>query len=169
MAWEETMETSNDRIPIPGSEPTHPTGARRLGPADPDETFEVTVRVRPRPSAGGPGQVETMSALPIQERHYPSREEYEAAHGADPAEIATVEAFARKHGLNVTEASPERRTVVLSGTARALSSAFGVTLERYESDGISYRAPSGPVHLPPELAPIVEAVIGFDDRPYARR
>lgn len=162
------METSENRIPIPGTAPAHPAGARRLGPADPDETFEVTVRLRPRRSAGPAGEAEAMSALPIQERHYPSREEYEAAHGADPGAIAQIEAFARKHGLNVIESSAGRRSVVLSGTARALGAAFGVTLEQYESNGITYRSTTGPVHVPPELAPIVEAVIGFDNRPHAR-
>jgi kumamolisin len=106
-----------------------------------------------------------MSALPIQERHYPSREEYEAAHRAAPEDVAKVRSFARAHGLSEAEADPDGRTLVLSGTARALSEAFGVSLGRYQAEGASYRAASGPAHVPPELAPIVEAVIGLDDRP----
>ncbi len=162
------MASPGDRVPVPGSTPVHPTGARLVGPVDPDETFEVTLRLRPRPSAGGTAPVEAMSALPVQERRYPSREEYEAAHGADPDDVAKVKAFARAHGLNVTESGGDGRTLVLSGTARALAEAFGVSLGRYEAAGASYRSTPGPAHVPPELAPIVQAVVGFDDRPHSK-
>jgi kumamolisin len=159
------MASHGDRVPIPGSAPEHPPGARLVGPVEPDSTIEVTVMLRPRPSAGGPASVEAMSALPIQERHYPSREEYQDAHGADPGDVAKVEAFARAHGLEVEESSAETRSVVLSGSAQALAATFGVSLGRYEAEGASYRGASGPAHVPPELATIVQAVVGLDDRP----
>src|SRR5207244_2033245 len=78
------------------------------------------------------------------------------------------QAFARAHGLEVREESLARRSLVLSGSAQAMSAAFRVTLGRYETDSGSYRGTSGPVHLPAELAPTVEVVIGLDNRPYAQ-
>jgi kumamolisin len=54
---------------------------------------------------------------------------------------------------------------VLSGTVAALSNAFGVVLEHYEHPHGSYRGRTGVVHVPANLAPIVEGVFGLDDRP----
>jgi kumamolisin len=77
-------------------------------------------------------------------------------------------AFARAHGLDVVETSIPRRSVVLAGTLAALSTAFGVTLQQYAHPGGTYRGRTGPIHVPPELAPIVQAVLGLDDRPQAQ-
>jgi kumamolisin len=46
--------------------------------------------------------------------------------------------------------------------------AFGVRLDRYEHEGHQYRARTGPIELPSELAQSVEAVLGLDDRPQAK-
>jgi kumamolisin len=135
---------------------------------DPQETIDVTVLVRAKTAAENAAQIEAMSLRPVEERQYPSREEYAAAHGADPADLKAVEDFARAHGLLVKESSASRRNVVLSGPARDVAAAFGVTFRRVATDGGSYRAPASPIRLTPELAPIVEAVLGLDDRPYAR-
>jgi kumamolisin len=143
-------------------------GASASGPIDPQETIDVTVLVRPRALAEGAARIEELSALPVEQRHYPSRDEYAAAHGADAADLGAVEAFARAHGLRVKEASAARRSVVLSGPARDVAAAFGVTLRRVDAGGVPAHVPDGPVRLPPELAPIVEAVLGLDDRPHAR-
>jgi len=157
---------SQDRVPVAGSDRPPLPGARLVGPVDPHEPVEVTVLVRAR--ARGSGGVKALSAEPAGEHGYLSREEYATLHGADPADLEKVQAFARAHGLRVGEASAARRSVTLSGTAEAMSAAFGVALGRYETGSGSYRGASGPVRLPSELAPIVEAVVGLDDRPHAR-
>jgi kumamolisin len=82
--------------------------------------------------------------------------------------MAKVEAFAKEHGLKVVEASAARRTLVLSGTAAQLSTAFGVKLARYEHPEGTYRGRSGPIYVPSKLSSIVQAVLGLDDRPQAK-
>jgi kumamolisin len=151
-------------VPVPGSERAPLPGARAVGPVAANERFEVTLRVRPRspiPSAAAlGGQAPT-------KRQYLSREEYAAAHGASAEDIAKVEQFAQSHGLAVVEASNARRSVVLSGTAAAFSAAFNVKLEHYAHADGTYRGRTGPVHIPAELAGVVEGVFGLDNRPQA--
>ena len=48
------------------------------------------------------------------------------------------------------------------------SKAFDVELKRYEHPGGSYRGRTGPVHVPAEIADIVQGVFGLDDRPQAK-
>lgn len=159
------MATQSPHVPVSGSERAPLPNAHVVGPIAPTERLEVTIRVRPRVSLQAIATSAAMAARPPRERRYLSREEYAAAHGADPQDLAAIEAFARQHGLAVVESSSARRSVVLSGTAATLSAAFDVVLEQYEHPGGSYRGRTGSVHVPAELAPIVEGVFGLDDRP----
>ena len=68
----------------------------------------------------------------------------------------------------MAEASAAERRVVLSGTVANFSKAFDVELKRYEHTGGSYRGRTGSVHLPAEIANIVQGVFGLDDRPQAK-
>jgi kumamolisin len=162
------MPNPSDRVPLPGSEsPAHPD-ARPTGPVASDRPIAVTVRVRGRRASPSDAELADLAATPPALRHYPSREEYAAAHGADPADIAKVEAFARDHGLAVVDSDPARSSVVLSGTADKLGDAFGVALQQFDHPSGPFRGHSGPVHIPADLAPVVEGVFGLDDRPIAR-
>ncbi len=161
------MATTTKRYTLPGSDKLPVAGAKAVGATRPDERIEVTVRLRPKTAlkaleAGGfyddvhPGQ-----------RKYLSRTEHEAAHGADAKDIDSIGEFAKAHGLAVVETSAARRSVVLSGDARSLSAAFGVTLQQFEHEGGSYRGRTGAISVPADLAGIVEGVFGLDNRPQA--
>ena len=101
-------------------------------------------------------------------RHYMSREEFAKAHGAAPADLARVKAFAAKSGLKVVSVSPAERNVKLSGTVKALSAAFDVKLMEYAHADGNYRGRIGSIHLPAGLADIVQGVFGLDNRRQAR-
>src|SRR4051812_47865131 len=162
------MSTPKNRVPLPGSTREALPGARAIGPANPTDHLEVTVTLRPNPASRDlVTSMTTDSQLPGT-RDLPDRAAVESAFSADPADIQKVEAFAHAHGLDVVEASPARRTVVLGGTVEAVSTAFGVQLETYERPGGTYRGRTGDVHIPPELADIVQGVFGLDDRPQAQ-
>ncbi|HYB69762.1 MAG TPA: S53 family peptidase, partial [Candidatus Bathyarchaeia archaeon] len=96
-----------------------------------------------------------------------TREQFEKAHGASPADLKKVAQFAKQHGLAVVEESAARRSVVLSGTARTFSAAFGVRLARYEHPGGTYRGRTGTLSVPANLRDVVEGIFGLDDRPQA--
>jgi len=159
--------SSRKLSPLAGSERSPMRGAREIGPANPNEQVEVTIRVRSR--AGKKPIVGTENfRLRPSERKVLSRDEFEKMHGADPADIARVETFARDHHLKVVEKSPERRTVILSGPVSAVDEAFGVQLKQYEHPSGRYRGRTGAIHLPEELQDVITGVFGLDNRPQAK-
>ena len=160
------MSTPKKRLPLAGSERTPITGARALGPANPSESIEVTIRLRARAPVMTASSAEA-AALPANLTIL-SRQEFEQRHGAAPQSIARIEAFADEHGLTVEETSAARRTVVLSGTVGACSEAFGVELQDYDSPAGRYRGRTGPIYIPAELQDVIEGVFGLDNRPQAK-
>ena len=144
------MSTPKSQVPLAGSERAPLEGAQEIGPANPNEIIDVTIRLRSR-SAKRPLDASEF-AKPVEKRRLLSRAEFEKLHGADPASIALVESFARQHGLTVKESSAARRTVVLSGTVAAMNKAFGVELKLYEHSTVRYRGRIGRVHLPADLS-----------------
>jgi kumamolisin len=105
-----------------------------------------------------------IGALPPLKRHYLSREEFAAAYGAAPADVAKIKAFATKNKLAVVSVNPAQRNVILSGSVKALSAAFGVKLIEYEHPQGNFRGRIGRIYLPAELVPVVEGVFGLDNR-----
>ncbi len=155
------------KLAIAGSERAPLEGAREIGPANPNEKVDVTIRLRSR---AGKKPIVTADefAKPIEKRTILSRKEFEQSHGADPASIARIESFAHEHKLTVKEKSPARRTVILTGTVAAVSEAFGVELKEYQHPNGRYRGRTGAVHIPAELHDVIEGVFGLDNRPQAK-
>src|SRR5258708_6436235 len=156
---------SKSRVPLPGSERTPVRGAKLVGKVDPDQRIEITLQLRRRSGSQLEQRVSQIAAQRLDQRKYMTREELGRLGGAEPADIAAVDAFAHEHNLSVSEASLARRTVKLAGRVADLSAAFGVTLSRYRAGGVSYRGRRGPIYLPKDLDGIVERVLGLDDRP----
>jgi kumamolisin len=159
------MATAKKRITLAGSERTAVHGARIVGAPDPNERIEVTLFLRASTPAPPPAKMGAQ--LPHQKQHL-TREQYAASHGANPADIAKIDAFAHEYGLDVLETNVGARTVVLSGTIKAVSQAFNTTLSTYEAPTGKYRGRTGAVQIPAELDGIVQGVFGLDNRPQAR-
>src|SRR5438552_7285496 len=163
------MAEQQNRVPLPGSEKQPVAGAEEVGEVHPDERLEVTVRVRRRADQDLAAQLSLLASTPPEAREHLTREAYAERHGADPADNAKVEAFARANGLSVVEVSAARHSVVLGGTVAAVSAAFGVKLAQYSHpDGGTFRGRQGPIYIPADLDGIVQGVFGLDDRPAAR-
>ena len=151
--------------PLIGSErPPHPA-TKLLGIARADEIATVQLIVRRRP--GGPPlkDLDYFQRVPINARKLPSRQQFEADHGATQADLDAVEAFCRSHQLQVVESNRSRRWVVARGTVAQLNAAFAVELQTYQSSRGQYRGYQGAANLPTSLDAIVEAVNGLDNRP----
>ena len=155
------------RIPLKGSERAPLSGSRAVGPADPTERVQVSVLLRRRGHQGFRDRVRRLASGDRSVGHL-AREDFARQFGAEPADIATVKAFAASHGLTVIQEHTGRRTVVLAGTVAQLEAAFGVRLERFEHPRGAYRGRQGAIHLPQELDGVVEAVLGLDNRPQAQ-
>jgi len=152
--------------PLKGSERVVMPGARVLAPADPQERLEVSLIVRRGACAEFNGRV-TELATGGTGRPCMSREEFAQRHGAQPADLAAVRAFASSCGLSIVQEHAARRTVVLQGTVAQFNAAFQVQLQHMQHDSCSYRGRTGSIALPSALDGVVEAVLGLDSRPQA--
>jgi kumamolisin len=162
------MVTKHKRINIKGSEKIAMSGAKAVGPVPDDERFEVTIRLRSRNPIENLSSSSALADTLPQNRTYMSRDEFATTYGADQQDIDKIEAFAQNNGLVVVEASPERRSVVLSGTAAAFNTAFGTKLQHFEHPDGTYRGRTGALSVSSEVTDIIEGVFGLDDRPQAK-
>jgi kumamolisin len=163
------MALRRARMPLKGSERKPLERSRVSGKVDPEETIRVTVVLRPRAPGRELSLVKRLGSQLPRDRSYPTRAEFSKAFGSTREDLAKVRDFARDNSLKVLEANPAKRSVVLTGTVGQFSAAFNVSLSRYvhPERGV-YRGRTGPVYLTPELAPVVRAVLGLDNRPQAR-
>ena len=93
--------------PIEGTERAPLEGASSTGRVAEDEQIEVTVIVRPDPTAA-----------PIAESDQPlDRATLGRLRGAATADLEAVAALANRHGVTVESVEAERRRVVVAGPA----------------------------------------------------
>jgi kumamolisin len=155
------MATSSKRAIIAGSHKKPLYGAKAVGKVNPAELITVTVLLRRRASAE-PAVVSDEAELRL------SRAEFAAQRGADPADVAALEAFAHDHGLSVGEVNLCARSVKLTGTIAALSAAFRCPLKIYKVGTQKFRGRTGSLSAPANVARLIEGVFGLDNRPAAR-
>ncbi len=153
------------KIALAGSHRAPLPKASVARPVESDEIVSVTVVLRARSQTAPP---ETYAYTGQSATAHQRREEYGIAHGAAPSSMETVKAFAHEYGLAVAESSPQRRTVVLSGTAENMERAFETKLSYYDSPQGRYRGRTGDIMIPEELRSVVVAVLGLDNRPVAK-
>ena len=160
------MPAKKRMVAIRGSERRPLASARAVASAPVDERLEVTLRLRPRTPLPDAASMLQPSRQPTPTL---TRRAYNARYGADPKDVARVRRFASTHHLTVVRESLPRRSVMLAGTVADFQHAFGVELQTYAYPGGTYRGRVGPVHVPTDLAPLIEGVFGLDNRPVARR
>ena len=167
------MAASQKRTIVAGSEKKALPHAKVTGALDPNERIEVTVILRPRSGAGSrtakaaANQAMTQALALPERRAYLTRETFAAARGAAPDDVEKVESFARDHNLTVVEASIAKRSIRLTGTIQDLTAAFRPNLKQAKLGARTVRTRTGGISVPQSLAPIVVAVLGFDNRPAA--
>jgi kumamolisin len=153
--------TASPRAVLPGSEKDPFVQAAGEKPAPSGTVITVSVLLRrkaPLKTANRTGKERLTHA------------QYRQSHGADPAAIKLVRAFAKEYGLKPAPDTPgpERRIIKLSGTIAAMQKAFGVTLVHKTHEDATYRVREGSITLPTELIGPVQAVLGLDNRPQAQ-
>jgi len=136
-------------------------GAQVLGVADPDEWLELTIKLRRKKALPAPAG--NAGGKPL------TRAELEAQYGADPADIEKVRTVLTTLGLKILKEDPVTCTVRAGGTAAVVESIFQVRLFHYSHPKGNYRGRKGDVHVPAELAGIILAVFGLDNRKMVKR
>jgi hypothetical protein len=187
------MPRPTNAHPLTGSDRPQMMGSKLLGPVEASEPVTVVVTVRQKPDSLEVPDLEHWQNTSPDQRVYPSAEEFFERHGAADEEVDRVADYLKERGLRIVERHAGRRRIVAEGTAENMNTAFGVTLNRYRTaerrtlahppskegegrplgdhrgtDPHEYRGFEGHVHLPANLAELVEAVIGLDNRKLGR-
>jgi kumamolisin len=81
------------------------------------------------------------------------------------APIAAVRRFAKAQGMAVFDVDPLRRRVRLRAAPERMEKAFATRLREVDGQSGRYRCPARTPRIAKELADLVEAVLGFDERP----
>jgi kumamolisin len=159
---------SDDLVELEGSH-RHPVdGVERVGDVAADEEITVTVFVRRDPGARPVADPAAEANKHPQDRRYLLPAEVEASFGAAQADLQAVVDYAASKGLRPSAVSRATRSVRVTGPAGVLGAAFGVELGYVQYGDVTYRGRVGPVRVPASLSGIVEAVLGFDNRPIGR-
>ena len=154
-----------DLTPLPGSDrAAAPDVQPAAAPAalDPDRPISITVILRRR----APVPDEALAA-PM------AREEFAERYGADPADVQRVTDTLTRLGATVTDADAGRRSLRVSGPTGVLARIFGADLSLSTSASptggrATHRHRTGGLSVPSELAGVIVAVLGLDDRPQSR-
>ncbi len=147
---------------LPGSERPAAAGTELSSVVlDPAVRLEVTVVLR-RPAE-----------LPDPVAGQLSRSELADSYGASADDLAAVTGTLTALGLEIVSTDAASRRVRVGGSVGRLSAVFGTTLSGVSSgtpagDAVVHRGREGSLSVPTELAGIVTAVLGLDDRPQAR-
>ena len=147
------MNKLNNQIALPGTERPKVRQSKLITPAPTQEQLTATLIVRRRPGSEAPSAQKRVSHA-----------EFADAHGAAQEDIDRVATFAHANHLEIVETNRARRTVIVRGSVEQMNAAFSVRLNQYSSPRGAYRGHEGPVHVPADLAGIVEAVVGLDTR-----
>ena len=148
----------SSRVTLCGSQREHPANSVLLGEPAADEIIQLSLILRRRGSAPDPGSIAS---------HF-SHSQLSELHGADPADMEAVEAFASEQGFTVVRRHAAARAITLSGSLADMAAAFGANVDLRGIDGTVIRTRQGELTLPESLTGRVVAVLGFDQRPVAR-
>jgi hypothetical protein len=149
------MSTTRKFTVLAGSERQPVRGARLIHASHPDQTIEVSIRLRHKSETK---HRELKAALEKPGFQPMSRTEYENAHGADPADFNQIKKFAQEFGLKVHETGTSPASSV-STTAPRRNRTSGVCPRLRELKPMPPLAPTIPIKwrksttIPPETAP----------------
>ena len=83
--------------------------------------------------------------------------------GASEGDIAIVVKWLESHGMTVEEVSPGRRTIVFSGNAGQVLSAFNTRIQNYRVAGDIHHANDSDPEIPQAFAGVVAGVVSLHD------
>src|SRR5437867_1814815 len=144
------MAKKTSRRVLPDSARKSVPNEKPAGKVNPADRFEITIMVRPKPSATANDRAATMrigAELPS-ERSYLTREAFADQQGADPADFRKIEAFAHDHQLTVTLTSIPQRLMKLTGTTADLVNAFKANIKKYRLGKTTFRGRTGSLSVP---------------------
>lgn len=161
--------TSDQRIPIPGTERMTWPGSRQVAPLTATSDVLVTAWLQPR--RGGDldrARVHALGSTPPLQRAYMDRKTLAQQTGADPADVELLRTYCERFGIKIT--GSHWRSVTLAGPLDQMTSAFGATVAIFE-DAMKqrFRHRSDSLRVPAEIAGIVRGIFGLHQWPRSRK
>src|ERR1700722_10977047 len=155
------------REKLSGSTRAPAAGASLVGRADGGAIIKVTVVLK-RKQGIQRDDLQRHGLMRPHERPIADHAAFAERYGASDEAIEAIKSLALKYGLTVANVDQKRRVVELTGPASDMERAFGTVLHDYSIQKKTYRGRQGPLLLPAETTPYVEAVLGLDNRPVAK-
>ena len=142
-------------VTLDGSHRHFLAGSTALGPANPHDYVELTIKLR------GKNHLPDITERPkTAETHKSIAEKY----GSSEKDIRLVRDTLTKLGLDYIGHHAAARSLYMSGTVKTLEHAFDIRLMNYQSTEGHFRGRVGYVHIPKELKDIVVGIFGLDNR-----
>lgn len=161
--------TAIKRVLIPGTDRTVWPGSHRAESLTSDADLLLTAWLRPR--RGGDldrDSARTLGATPPLQRTYADRKTLARQTGADPADVELLRRYCEGFGLTVVDS--HWRSVTMSGSIDRLVDALGATVAIFEDENQRrFRHRSGALHLPSDVAAVVQAIFGLHQWPRSRK
>lgn len=165
------MPAYSNSVVLPGSNRPPRPNVRVLGKADESQRIQVSIYARRNPSARAQALPPTkqLTALLPGQRKYLSDAEFTSAYGADQTDLDKITEWAKSAQLKIVDSDPRTRRVQVEGTVADINKAFGTELLDCEHPRYGrYRGRHGDIHIPADLAGIIEGVFGLDTRHVGR-
>jgi kumamolisin len=125
-----------------------------------DEWIEVTIKLRRKAALP---ELDGRPKAPM------SYEQLTKTYGSSQDDVKKASEAMHSFGLEIMDSDPKTRTVKVGGPASAMEKAFLVKLVRFAHERGAYRGRIGSLHVPKEMAGLVEAVFGLDNRRVVKR
>ena len=97
-------------------------------------------------------------------RQFLTPAQWESHFSPTQASVAAVTSWLKSQGIEVEAVTPDRMTVQASGTAAAVSRAFGTSLGQYRRQGHVVRLASSALTVPASVASLISGVSGVDQQ-----
>jgi subtilase family serine protease len=159
-------DASAARVALPNS-----MNARRLAGAEalgelPGDTAMMGMKLYLKPTAAQQADLDQLVAdqqnpASPSYHHWLTPAQYGTRFGVADADLAVLKSWLQARGFSVDDVTPSRNFITFSGTASAVDSAFGVSMQRYRRNGREFRDNNGDVNIPAALADVVGGVTGL--------
>jgi subtilase family serine protease len=143
--------------------PTAAVPAQRVASTPEATPIEFQVGLQPRDPAGAEALARTVSdpASPGY-RHYLSPSEWIGRFSPTHASVAAVGSWLRSQGFLVGDATADRMTLTVTGSAAAVERAFQTSLGQYRHGKQIVRLSSQALKVPVDIAPLISGITGVD-------
>lgn len=157
-----TANAASALVALPHNVSPALTTSDRMGALAPDTPLSVAVSLKLH-NTEGLNQFLADVANPASPgyRHYLTPAQFDARYGPTRSDIATVTSFLTSAGLTVKDV--DGQVVDATGSAAAISHAFGTTISTYRQANREYYANDSAPAVPASVAAVVAGVAGLDD------